>query len=250
MNSAGTGPDPQDMHEWISFEDDEEQRTWMFDVTFLLSRWTCIFGRGCQGILEEPIPNRLDGCCTHGAHFVDDQDLDRVANCASELSDDQWQFASIGRRKGISVKLRDGSQRTRVHDGACIMLNRPGFHAGAGCALHQAAIAAERSYMDFKPDVCWQLPLRLVDSTDDNGHVTSTLREWKRRDWGDGGQEFHWWCTEAEEAFTASTTVLATMKEEIIGLVGRRPYEQLVEALTQRLTTSTPLLHPTVRPRS
>ena len=35
--------------EWISFEDPTEERTWVFDVTFLLSRWECIFGRGCQG---------------------------------------------------------------------------------------------------------------------------------------------------------------------------------------------------------
>ena len=26
---------------------------WMFDVTFLLSNWTCIFGQGCQGV-EHP----------------------------------------------------------------------------------------------------------------------------------------------------------------------------------------------------
>ena len=25
--------------EWISFEDPTEERTWVFDVTFLLSRW-------------------------------------------------------------------------------------------------------------------------------------------------------------------------------------------------------------------
>jgi len=26
-----------DLHEWISFEDDAEQRTWVFDATFLRS---------------------------------------------------------------------------------------------------------------------------------------------------------------------------------------------------------------------
>jgi hypothetical protein len=33
-------------HEWLSFEDPEEERTWVFDVTFMLSHWGCIFGRG------------------------------------------------------------------------------------------------------------------------------------------------------------------------------------------------------------
>ncbi len=55
--------------------------------------------------------------------------------------------------------------------------------------------------MDWKPDVCWQLPLRLEEKVDDNDHITKVLREWKRRDWGEGGFEFHWWCTEAPDAF-------------------------------------------------
>ena len=38
-----------DAHEWVSFEDPDEERTWVFDVTFLLSRWSCIFGAGLPG---------------------------------------------------------------------------------------------------------------------------------------------------------------------------------------------------------
>ena len=90
---------------------------------------------------------------------------------------------------------------TRLVDDACIFLNRPGFAGGAGCALHIAALEAGERPLDWKPNVCWQVPLRLEHSTDENGHVTSRLREWKRRDWGEGGDEFHWWCTESPEAF-------------------------------------------------
>ena len=57
---------PVDRHEWLSFEDPEEDRTWLFDVTFLLSRWTCIFGRGCQGVLTEAAPELVQGCCISG----------------------------------------------------------------------------------------------------------------------------------------------------------------------------------------
>jgi len=28
--------------------------TWLFDRVFLTSTWTCIWGRGCKGILDEP----------------------------------------------------------------------------------------------------------------------------------------------------------------------------------------------------
>ena len=50
--------------------------------------------------------------------------------------------------------------------------------------------------------MCWQLPLRLEEQTDEDGHVTSTLREWTRRDWGAGGYEFHWWGPDDPDAFT------------------------------------------------
>ena len=66
---------PADAHEWVSFEDPDEQRTWRFDVTFLLSHWECIYGRGCQGVLTGPAPEMEQGCCSYGAHFTDDEDL-------------------------------------------------------------------------------------------------------------------------------------------------------------------------------
>ena len=53
---------------------------------------------------------------------------------------------------------------------------------GPGYTLHRATLEAGERPMDWKPNVCWQLPLRLENHTDDNGHLTSTLREWKRRD--------------------------------------------------------------------
>ena len=65
---------PKDAHEWVSFEDLKRERTWMFDVTFLESNWTCIFGNGCQGVLTGPTPELVQGCCSYGAHFVDEKD--------------------------------------------------------------------------------------------------------------------------------------------------------------------------------
>ena len=37
-------------HEWISFEDPREHRTWMVDATFFVSSYKCIYGEGCKGI--------------------------------------------------------------------------------------------------------------------------------------------------------------------------------------------------------
>ena len=104
-------------------------------------------------------------------------------------------------------KLADGDLGTRLVDGACIFLNRPGFPAGAGCALHKAAEAQGRSHVELKPEVCWQLPLRREDETAADGRVTSVVRQWDRRHWGEGGDEFHWWCTEDPEAFVGHEPV-------------------------------------------
>ena len=224
----------EDFHEYFSFEDPDEHRTWVFDATFLLSSWTCIYGRGCPGVLTEAAPELEQGCCSYGAHFVDDDDHAETLGFIRSLTDEQWQFRSRAAKEGATRRTQSGQWVTRIHQGACIMLNRPGFPGGAGCALHRAAIEADERPLDWKPDVCWQLPLRLEESTDDHGHVTSTLREWKRRDWGDGGQEFHWWCTDSPSAFVSDRLVYDTLADEIIALIGERPYRMMADHLDER----------------
>jgi len=239
---------PAESHEWVSFEDPEEERTWMFDVTFLLSGWECIFGRGCQGVLTGPAPELVQGCCSYGAHFTDSADVARVRAAARTLTDDEWQFAKIGRRQGVVEKEADGTKITRIVDEACVFLNRPGFPAGAGCALHQAAMKRGLPPLDMKPDVCWQLPLRREDVTDATGRVVSMVGEWERRHWGEGGSEFHWWCTEAPEAFGSKKPVFETMRDELTAMVGKKVYARLAAYLRERPSSSwVPLPHPAVR---
>ena len=239
---------PPDLHEMISFEDPEEERTWVLDVTFLTSPWRCIFGEGCQGVLTGPAPELEHGCCSYGAHFIDQDDHDETMQYAARLTKDQWQLRSVAERKGGATKIsKKGDLTTRLHDGACIFLNRPEFGRGAGCALHVGALDAGERPMDWKPDVCWQLPLRLAETTDD-GHVTSTLREWKRRDWGAGGQEFHWWCTEEDDAFVDPRPVYETLRDEIVELVGEWVYERFVEHVSRRGREQL-LPHPALRRR-
>ena len=234
--------------EWVSFEDETEARTWVFDVTFLLSRWSCIFGQGCQGVLTGPAAELAQGCCSYGAHFTDGDDVARVEQAAATLGPEHWQFRAEGRRRGVVKTTRAGEQVTRMVRGACIFLNRPGFAAGPGCALHQAALARGERPMDLKPDVCWQLPLRREDREEGDGRVTSTISEWGRANWGAGGTEFHWWCTEAPEAFAGEQPVYRLMADELAGMVGTGVYARLAAYLDERVAgTSTPLPHPTVK---
>jgi hypothetical protein len=238
---------PDDLHEWISFDDPDEDRSWVFDVTFLLSRWTCIYGHGCQGVLTGPAPELGQGCCSYGAHFIDDDDVATVRAAVDRLDATQWQLRKKAKKGGWLHEEDDGTRITRVVDGACIFLNRPDWAGGAGCALHQAAWAADERPMDWKPDVCWQLPLRLQEHTDEHGHVTSTLREWKRRDWGEGGHEFHWWCTDSPDAFVGDDLVYVTMRDEIVEMIGAPVYELLVRQLKERKGRRGVLPHPAVR---
>jgi len=243
---------PPDAKEWVSFEDPDEERTWLFDATFLTSNWTCIYGRGCLGVLTEPAPDLVHGCCSYGAHFVDKADLRRVERVAATLTDEEWQFRRKG-RAGIVKTNRHGEEITRLVDGACIFLNRPGFPAGPGCALHQAALRRGERPLDLKPEVCWQLPLRREDTVAEDGHVTSTVCQWDRRHWGEGGSEFHWWCTESPEAFVGHRPVYKEMEAELTAMVGKKIYRRLAGLLAARakgLAEGVALPHPALRRKS
>jgi hypothetical protein len=225
------GDEPRD---WVSFE--HEGETWLFDVTFLDSNWSCVWDSGCRGIRDVPDPDAMEGCCSFGAHFTDEEDRERVKAAAARLGPQLWQHH--GTREAVTERDDDGDWRTAVVDGACLFLNRPGFVGGAGCALHRGALADREQPLDWKPEVCWQLPLRLEHHTDDNGHVTNVLRQWHRRDWGDGGSGFHSWCTEDPASFTGVVPVHEEMRAEIRAMLGAELTERLVAHLESRSSSA------------
>jgi hypothetical protein len=223
-------------HDWVSFEE-EDGSTWLFDLTFLTSRWECIFGNGCKGVLTEDATELGQGCCSYGAHFVDTRDRDVVKKAARRLTSEQWQFKRETKAAGGPFAQHEGDWITIQIEDACCFLNRPEFPGGAGCALHSAALEAGERPMDWKPDVCWQLPLRLVTDVDQNDNTTYTLREWRRRDWGEGGEDFHWWCTDSPEAFRGSRKVYEYLADEITEMIGADRYAWLVDHITSRPST-------------
>jgi hypothetical protein len=171
-----------------------------------------------------------------------------VERLAEKLTDDEWQFRRRALRRDGAIKVnKDGDVVTRLADGACIFLNRPGFAAGPGCALHTAALRRGERPLDWKPEVCWQLPLRRIDDKDAYGHVTSTVREWKRRDWGPGGGEFHWWCTDHPQAFVGGEPVYKALRDELVELCGEAPYNLLVTMIDSRNGAALP--HPALKKR-
>jgi hypothetical protein len=236
--------------EWLEFPDpaNPEHRI-RADLTWLCSRWTCIFGRGCHGIIE----GRPDeGCCSHGAFFSDAEDLKRVRGHAKQLDAETWQHHKVGRRKGITERDSVGDEenriRTRTVDGACIFLNRPGFAGGEGCALHALALRTGRHPLDTKPEVCWQLPVRReqewVTRADDTQVLVSTVSEFDRRGWGEGGHDLHWWCTSSPEAHVGTEAMYLSYAPELTALIGPAAYTELARLCAARLAQGLVAVHP------
>jgi hypothetical protein len=250
--------------EWIEFFDPaDNEHVIRADLTWLCSRWTCIFGRGCHGVE----PGRADdGCCTHGAFFTDKADEKRVRAFAAELTPQDWQYYAEGRvgnggkssKSAKDAKLRivekdsvgdeENRRRTRRVDGACIFLNRPGFAAGEGCALHGMALRTGRHPLETKPEVCWQLPVRREQEwetrPDDTEVLVSTIAEFDRRGWGEGGHDLSWYCTSSPEAHIGTEPMYVSYGPELVALIGQRAYDELAQICADRLKLGLVAVHP------
>lgn len=235
--------------EWVTFPDPSRKKhVWHIDVTYLTSNHMCIFGAGCQGVLTEKAPEQMEGCCSYGAHASDTKDRKHVEKVVKELTDEDWQFRKKGLKKGVWVKVEKDDWRTRLHDDACIFLNRAGFEGGAGCALHIYAMRTGQHHSDVKPEVCWQVPLRNIETYDDDaedGVVHHRITEFARHGWGEGGEEFAWWCTEEPEAFVGRAPVYRSSEVELRKMMGDELFESVATYLDARLAAGEPpVLHP------
>jgi hypothetical protein len=81
--------------------------------------------------------------------------------------------------------------------------------------------------MDWKPSVCWQLPIRVDWELLDGGRERATLRRWSRADWGDEGDDMAWCCTEGERAYVGDRPVVDSLAAELAGVVGDEVFVEL-----------------------
>jgi hypothetical protein len=238
--------------EWVEFDDpgDPDHRI-RADLTWLTSAWTCIYGRGCAGVVEGR-PD--DGCCSHGAFFTDEDDLARVTANVALLTDDDWQLAAVGRESWTEEDAADDAEpgvrslRTRTVDGACVFLNRPGHPGGTGCALHGMALSTGVHPLTTKPDVCWQLPVRReqehVDRPDGTRVLVTSVGVFDGRGWGPGGPDLPWWCTGAPAAHVSPEALVETYRPELIALLGEPAYAELRRLTELRLDQGMVSPHP------
>ena len=234
---------------FVEFADpDDASQVFKCDLTWLTSRWMCIFGQGCRGIYAD---RPEDGCCTLGAHFSDKDDEKRVRGYVKMLDAEHWQFHDVGtsRKKAWIETDDDGDRKTAVHDGACIFLNRRGFAGGEGCALHGLALRIGRHPLETKPDVCWQLPIRRtfrdVELPDGTEYTEVTIGEYDRRGWGPGGHDLDWYCSGNTEAHVGQEPVYVSNGPELVAMMGQAAYDELVDHCEAHLAARSKLaIHP------
>ena len=223
--------------EWVSLTDPNNPHDrYVFDVSFMLSSYTCIYGRGCPGIGSTP--SSEVGCCALGAHYVDEEDRERVEAMVDVLGAAFMQNYGDAQRRGVTARMPDGEYRTRVRNGACIFLNRQEWPTGSGCAMHHYAMARGEHHMTYKPEVCWIVPLRREIATgiadDGQEDITTTITSYDRGAWGPGGAEFPWWCTESPDAHIGTQPVYVSMEHELRTMSSDAVYEELSAYLGER----------------
>jgi hypothetical protein len=204
---------------------------WRFDTDFLRSNWTCIWGRGCLGIRPEPAEHLGQGCCSIGAELDGEDEAMRISALAATLNPGRFQQHAEAGAGGVFSD--DTRTATRVVDGACIFLNRPDFPGGAGCALHLEALHAGESPIDWKPSVCWQLPIKVDWEPGEGEGEVATVRRWTRADWGAEGETMAWCCTEGIKAYAGAEPVVESLAEELEGILGPTVYVELRRRLLE-----------------
>ena len=238
---------PNFARDWVEFTDPAKpEELYKCDLTWLTSYWTCIYGNGCCGV-DADKPN--DGCCSDGAYYSDEADESRTLEVAKRLTPEMWQFFDEAQPKKANGKLKisevglDKDRKTRKIEESCIFLNRkgyqaPGFTGSFGCVLHHLAEKEKVHFVETKPDVCWQLPIRRSFETREFGEQEITVNvigEYERLAWGDGGADFDWYCTGNTEAHVGREPVYISNKVELVTLMGEPAYEVLASHCENRM---------------
>lgn len=238
---------PNFSRDWVEFADPQDpSEIYKCDLTWLTSYWQCIYGSGCQGI-DEGMADA--GCCSDGAYYSEPADEKKTLEVAARLTPEMWQYFDEAQPKKSGGKLNisevgfDKDRKTRKIDNGCIFLNRrdyvaDGYTGQMGCVLHHLAQKEEMHFVETKPEVCWQLPIRRSYEKREVGDQTldiTVIGEYERLAWGDGGADFNWYCTSNTEAHVGREPVYVSNKYELVALMGEEAYQILASYCDARM---------------
>lgn len=201
--------------EYATFEGRE--LTWGIDVQFMLSSYQCLFGMGCQGIDEQP----HHGCCSIGAYFIDERDIEATRRMVEASPDSAFQRPALVRNERWLVKGPNKQYKTWAPGGRCVFSNDPDHPNGAGCALHQQAMAMGEDPVGRKPRICSWVPLNYKGYDDDEDGVVY-LVPFENHQWGhdDHGNEHNkWYCIDDEKAYSNGGPVYRRMQSVLLDML-------------------------------
>lgn len=198
-----------------------ERQTLIVDVTFMLSGYECIFGRGCQGGFGQ---RKDHGCCDVGVDLTP-EDIDRI----NQLDLEPEFYPNIKRILETDWFTEHKQPKTRTVDGACIFFNR----SLLGCGLHQQALAIDAHPADWKPLACSVLPILLKPVGDGMWELTS----WDKQEdggWGKGDIQNGYWCCEDPTAYKNPIPLYRRYRKELEMLLGGKDVSYLFGYLESR----------------
>ena len=159
---------------------------------------------------------------------------------------------ATGSSSTTTASARPGPSRSTASRRASSTTARtspPNGQGGAGCALHALALRQGRHPLETKPDVCWQLPIRrtfrTVELQDGTSYTEVSITEYDRRGWGPGGHDLDWYCSGNTEAHNAPEPLYVGSEAELVELMGRAAYDELVTHCEAHLASRSALaIHP------
>lgn len=249
--------------EWYQFTaPDNPELAWRVHVTFLLSNWTCIYGRGCAGIFGSGSATYQPdiACCYIGAHINSREEMARLDAIVAQLTEDDLGPKGLAyiRRHGWrkvfddSVKEDDPDYvnvKTKVRDGGCVMAKRTGDgDEKTGCAfVHYGNRTNQPDHISVMPDTCWRVPLMLSWEREPfTGREVRVIHPVDGDVWGDEDIPedrhawMHWWCTDTPDAYVGNTLVYRTMELELRRMMGDQSFELMAKYLDGRKPESVP----------
>lgn len=210
--------------ETFSIHDPAQKRVWIFDVSFMLSGYTCTYGNGCKGTHL----TADHGCCAIGAHYYNEADKEKVEWVVANLPDAAFTNAAEIRKKHVvqfSKSKEETEYKTRVLNGKCIFANDASHPMGAGCSLHQAAMLAGdgENHIDWKPLICSWVPMNIVDIEEgeyEGEPDVYFIGRFENEDWADGEQTLEWYCLDDVDNFGNHVPLFRRMQREIHSMLG------------------------------
>ncbi len=205
---------------------------WRFDRAFLSSMWTCLWGRGCQGIGPEPAEHLGLGCCSIGADLGDEDEARMIAALAATVAPERFERHGEADRDGVfsdaSADAHPGRRR-RLH------LLEPTWIRRWG-RLRAAPGGSRRRRIAHRVEAVGLLAAAhqggLGGAADDT--EVATVRGWTRRDWGAEGETMSWCCTEGPDAYVGDRPVVDSLGQELEAVVGTEVYVELRRRLGGR----------------